>query len=381
MSYSVPDSEPNYKALYIHIPFCKSRCYYCDFTTEAIGFDDPRIDAHIDGLVEALQIAHARAQLREIQTVYIGGGTPSFIGAKRLARLFKTLALSLEESQLSEFTVELNPDSVDEPLLELLAESQVNRISLGVQSLADSELSAIGRAHNSASAKAALQSLLPVIGNVSVDMICGLPGQSEQSFLTSLSELLQFDVSHISVYPLSIEDGTPLAAAYEAGTLMVADDDEQAEMLLAAKQLLASKGFTHYEIASYAKPGFESRHNSAYWTALPYLGLGRGAVGMAYLGGKRIRFDEQGVIEELDTREQAAEDLMLGLRLLEGVPEQLVLKTSQVLASTIECLNSLVLQGLLEHSDGYYRLTASSWLLANQTFGQIWSLAESETSQ
>ena len=375
LGFSVPNSEPNYKALYIHIPFCKSRCFYCDFNTEAVEFSDQRIDAHVESLIESLELASEKGQLSEIQTVYIGGGTPSYIGSLRLSMLFEALANNLDVSQLSEFTVEVNPDSVDGNLLELLNGSAVNRVSLGVQSFDDAELYAIGRAHNSATAQAALQSLLSVVGNVSVDMICGLPGQSEQSFLRGLASLLDYDVSHISVYPLSVEDGTPLATAVHAGKLSVADDDEQAEMLQAARDLLTARGFTHYEIASYAKPGFESKHNTAYWTALPYLGLGRGAVGMAYQGGERLRYDEQGVIERLGIREQVAEDLMLRLRLFEGISESSLTAAAQVLPEAVKCLDSLVEQHLLEHSLGYYRLSASTWLLANQAFARVLALA------
>jgi oxygen-independent coproporphyrinogen-3 oxidase len=368
--YRPPVSDPPYQALYIHLPFCASRCLYCDFESEAVPFDDPRIDAHIDALIRSLDSAGERGLLKAIQTVYIGGGTPSFVGAGRLRRL-----LTAAPETAGEFTLEANPESLTDDVAEVLADSPVNRISIGVQSLNDRELAALGRIHDADAAAAAIARALLVTGDVSIDLMCGIPQQDQASLSNSLSIAAGSGAEHISVYPLTLEEGTPLALAAVDGSVAVADDEEQADMLLMAEEYLAGQGFKHYEIASYARPGRQSRHNRAYWTGVPYIGLGRGAVGMAMVGGRRLRNSEQGAFECLNPTEQAAEDLMLGLRLMEGIADEMVAKAAMLLPAVTSALEELVDAGLLTHEDGRHRLSGNGWLLGNQAFGRIWALA------
>ncbi|MCL2632732.1 MAG: radical SAM family heme chaperone HemW [Coriobacteriia bacterium] len=376
MGFYPPESEPNYKALYMHVPFCRKRCLYCDFVTEAADFADERIDAHVSGLVRDLEKAALRGQLKQIQTVYIGGGTPSFIGASRLKQVFLALQESLDLAAVDEFTVECNPDSVTESMLELFTGFGVNRVSLGIQSFIDSELQALGRVHDARSAVAAIELVQPYVDNISIDLMCGIPLQTAQNLTANLQTAVELGINHISVYPLTVEEGTLLEAAVEAGEVRVADDDTQADLLELCKTLLETAGFTHYEIASFARDGFQSRHNQAYWTGLPYLGLGRGAIGMAMCDGVRVRFSDLEEIERLDNMSQAAEDIMLGLRLMQGVHVGKVNQSRQLLPGLEQCLAELIGSGLIEQQAEHYRLSSQGWLLANMVFGRIWSLAE-----
>jgi len=369
MTFQIPDSEPNYQALYMHIPFCAKRCAYCDFNTEAVTFGDHVIDAHIDELVASLRDAQQRGLTDEIKTIYVGGGTPSYIGAERLQRL-----LDVIDNPVLEFTVEANPDSVDSRFVTVVKDSGVNRISLGVQSFSDQELVALGRIHDSTQAVQAIKSLVEAIENISIDLISGIPEQTVKSLLANLQLAVSLGIPHISVYPLTLEPDTALSEAVAQGKTSIASDDEQAELLEAAADYLEGQGYEHYEIASYARPGYQSKHNRAYWTAQPYLGLGRGAVGMYQVAGIRYRYSEQSVIEELDQREQAAEDLMLRLRLLEGVPVALIEQTCQVLPDADSCLQQLVNFELLEQKNGFLRFTKHGWLLGNEVFRRIWGL-------
>jgi oxygen-independent coproporphyrinogen-3 oxidase len=353
----------------MHIPFCAKRCAYCDFNTEAVAFGDPTIDAHIEGLVALLQDAKQRGLTDEIKTIYLGGGTPSYIGAERLQRLFDAIDIPVLE-----FTVEANPDSVDSRFITVLKDSGVNRISLGVQSFSDQELVALGRIHNSTQAVQAIKSLVEAFENTSIDLISGIPEQTVKSLLANLQRAVSLEIPHISVYPLTLESDTELFEAVAQGKTSIASDDEQAELLEAAADYLEGQGYEHYEIASYAHLGYQSRHNRAYWTAQPYLGLGRGAVGMYQAAGSRYRYSEQGIIEELDPREQAAEDLMLRLRLLEGAPEALVEQTCQELPDALDCLQQLIDLKLLEQKNGFLRFTKHGWLLGNEVFRRIWGL-------
>ncbi|MCL2339445.1 MAG: radical SAM family heme chaperone HemW [Actinomycetia bacterium] len=398
MTFLPPHSDPNYQALYIHIPFCARRCAYCDFLTRAVEDMDSSIDEHLQTLTQSLQASRQRGLLAEIQTVYIGGGTPSFIGSQRLVQLVQTITEVLPPSATPrEFSVEANPESLSADLLAALVPLGVNRLSLGVQSLQDDELRVLGRLHDSQRARWAMRLALGYLDNVSVDLMCGLPGQTAASWQRTLAEISQLAVPHISVYPLTLESGTALALAVDRGELQVADDDIQADFLEQAEAWLSAGGWQHYEIASYARPGYACRHNTAYWSAQPYLGLGRGAVGMAMASAQqsyrehqenrrhqgprqrqeRQRFNDSGILETLNTQQQAAEDLLLRLRLLAGAPDDLVNAARQVLPGLDACLDQLRGWGLLESSEhSQLRLSRTGWLLGNQVFGRIWELVE-----
>lgn len=267
-----------YRALYLHIPFCRAKCLYCDFDSRALtgcALEDA-IGAYCEGLSAQVD-AHGNAgELSEVETVYVGGGTPSLLG-DRLVGLVDRVRAYCEPV---EFTCEANPESFTLDLALALRAAGVTRISLGVQSLDVSELKAIGRVHSAEQALLAIAQAKAAGFSTSCDVMCGLPGQTLDTFAETLRSLVTLNPDHVSVYPLQLEDGTPLARMEEAGETEVPDEDFQAQCMDLAAEVLKEAGYERYEVASYAKPGHRCRHNIAYWTGKPYLGLGRSAASM-----------------------------------------------------------------------------------------------------
>lgn len=267
-----------YRALYLHIPFCRAKCLYCDFDSRALTGCalEEAIGAYCEGLSAQVD-AHGNAgELSEVETVYVGGGTPSLLGG-RLVGLVDYVRSYCEPV---EFTCEANPESFALDLAQALRAAGVTRISLGVQSLNASELKAIGRVHSAEQAMLAIAQAKAAGFSTSCDVMCGLPGQTLDTFAETLRSLVTLNPDHVSVYPLQLEEGTPLARMEEAGEMEVPDEDFQAQCMDLAAEVLEEAGYERYEVASYAKPGHRCRHNIAYWTGKPYLGLGRSAASM-----------------------------------------------------------------------------------------------------
>lgn len=267
-----------YRALYLHIPFCRAKCLYCDFDSRALTGCalEEAIGAYCEGLSAQVD-AHGNAgELSEVETVYVGGGTPSLLGG-RLVGLVDYVRAYCEPV---EFTCEANPESFTLDLAQGLRAAGVTRISLGVQSLNASELKAIGRIHSAEQAMLAVAQAKAAGFSTSCDVMCGLPGQTLDTFAETLRSLVALNPDHVSVYPLQLEEGTSLARMEEAGEMEVPDEDFQAQCMDLAAEVLEEAGYERYEVASYAKPGHRCRHNIAYWTGKPYLGLGRSAASM-----------------------------------------------------------------------------------------------------
>ena len=267
-----------YRALYLHIPFCRAKCLYCDFDSRALTGCalEEAIGAYCEGLSAQVD-AHGNAgELSEVETVYVGGGTPSLLGG----RLVGLVDLVRSYCEPVEFTCEANPESFTLDLAQALRAAGVTRISLGVQSLNASELKAIGRIHSAEQAMLAVAQAKAAGFSTSCDVMCGLPGQTLDTFAETLRSLVTLNPDHVSVYPLQLEEGTPLARMEEAGDVEAPDEDFQAQCMDLAAEVLEEAGYERYEVASYAKPGHRCRHNIAYWTGKPYLGLGRSAASM-----------------------------------------------------------------------------------------------------
>ena len=267
-----------YRALYLHIPFCRAKCLYCDFDSRALTGCalEEAIGAYCEGLSAQVD-AHGNAgELSEVETVYVGGGTPSLLGG----RLVGLVDLVRSYCEPVEFTCEANPESFTLDLAQALRAAGVTRISLGVQSLNASELKAIGRIHSAEQAMLAVAQAKAAGFSTSCDVMCGLPGQTLDTFAETLRSLVTLNPDHVSVYPLQLEEGTPLARMEETGEMEVPDEDFQAQCMDLAAEVLEEAGYERYEVASYAKPGHRCRHNIAYWTGKPYLGLGRSAASM-----------------------------------------------------------------------------------------------------
>lgn len=252
--------------LYVHIPFCRSKCAYCDFYSGPLrSFDEAK---YAEALL--LELSARRREVDEFHTAYIGGGTPSSLHPEVFAPF---LALADGER-----TVEVNPEDITDDYARGLRDVGVNRVSMGVQSLVDGELAAIGRRHDAARAVRAFEILRKAgFDNISLDLMYGLPGQTLESWEKSLHGVLALGPEHLSAYILSYEPGTLLHTRLVAGKIREADDALIGQMYAALCDAASDAGFSHYEISNFARPGFEAQHNSAYWTMTPYLGLGPGA--------------------------------------------------------------------------------------------------------
>jgi putative oxygen-independent coproporphyrinogen III oxidase len=389
--------------LYLHVPFCRSKCAYCDFAS--VPTPSSRLTVAVFRALEAEVRRWGVASLPGvIETVYVGGGTPSLF-ADQVARLLRRVSSELPLRAGAEISVEANPDSVDEKALARVASAGANRISLGVQTLVDAELQLLGRVHSAWQARQAVRIACDLFPEVSVDLICGVPGQTLDSWLTTVAEIARTGVTHVSVYPLSIEDGTPLAELVAEGRVRHPDPDVAAEMMLAAEGVLERAGLKRYEVANYARPGSESQHNMGYWTGHQYAGIGPGAhsmytaatalfigiepdeEGQKILPGARVRTwgsrepeawlaGEGFSFEVLTPAEAAREDLMLGMRLTRGVAASDVEYAGQE-----RVFESLAAEGLVERNgsgrSARWQTTTRGWLLGNEVFGRVWN-AESD---
>ena len=364
-----------YRALYIHIPFCASRCLYCDFTTQACDSDNKKITEYIEDLCLQIRRLSKEGEFAGLKTIYIGGGTPTHIGLSRLTQLIYTLSLSINLDQIEEFTVEANPESLTEAMVRDIWALGVNRLSIGVQSFDDSILELLHRAHDAAGAEKAIEAARTRFENVSIDLMCGIPGQSDASFRESLRRAIELGITHVSVYPLTVEDNTPLARDIRRGRFPQINEDDEARHMELAARILGDAGFTRYEVANYAKPGFESKHNSAYWSGVPYLGIGKSAVTMTQNAERRMRKQDGYVTDDLNPKEMLAEDLMLAMRMSRGIPAKRVTAAEPLLPGTQACFDNLCELGLVRLDNGSYVPTTLGWLCGNELYGRIYDLA------
>ncbi len=303
------------KGLYIHIPFCASKCAYCDFHS-ACG-DESIMDAYCDALLREMKAYEGTS----VDTLYIGGGTPSMLGAERLSRLLE--AINRHFPKIEEATLEANPADDLYEVFKTAKRGGINRISMGVQSGVEEELKVLGRRHrNSHAIKAVEDCLRAGIDNFSLDLMLGIPLQTPQSLEESISFISQLDPQHVSAYILKLEEGTPLFK--NRGNLPLPEEDEVADLYLQMAESLESLGFGQYEISNFAKAGYESRHNLKYWRCEEYIGLGASAHG--FLDGKRYFYprDTEEFIKGMEPIPDGEggtpeERFMLGLRLKEGV--------------------------------------------------------------
>lgn len=275
--------------LYIHIPICRSKCYYCDFSSYPLNrFTEKDLDLYVLALeYELKHLASLGLASTELTSVYIGGGTPALIDPARLVLIMESVVRYFTLANSCELTIELNPSNCTPNLLRGLQKAGFNRYSLGVQSFNDPALLQLGRAHTGEEARAAAQFLRQEVSNLSLDLIYGLPNDSLARWQADLEEVLVLQPDHISLYSLQVEEGTPLARQVAAGLVEQVDDDLQASLWEWTCDRLYPTDYEHYEISNWALPGKESRHNLGYWLYTPYYGVGAGAAG--FLGGQRYR--------------------------------------------------------------------------------------------
>lgn len=369
--------------IYIHIPFCRSKCDYCDFYSLA-GRDD-RMDQYQKALLSHIKETAPLAQDFPVDTIYIGGGTPSYYGAKRLKELLGVIRKLYKVEKDAEVTVECNPDSVDVKSLKILRKAGVNRLSMGMQSANACELERIHRIHTPQQVnEAATAARKAGFTNLSLDLIYGLPGQTMDSWKATVEHALSLIPQHLSCYGLKVEEGTPLAARVAQGEVLP-DDDQQADLYLWTVGRLERAGYPQYEISNFAKPGFASRHNLRYWLTQPYIGFGPGA--HSDFGGRRYSFVRdldayiRGVLqggdiidesEIIPKRERCGEYLMLRLRTVQGINEQEYRSTYFMDFAPLQArLEQFRVQGWAEQTDGRWHFTPKGFLLSNQLIGDL----------
>ena len=316
--------------IYIHVPFCRSKCQYCDFCSQATK-DDNLMDGYLDAICDHIKEAGTLAPGYKVDTIYFGGGTPTFFGADGLAIILTAIRRNFDVDGNAEITFEANPDSVSDRLLHRLRAEGFNRVSLGIQNDNDEMLKKLGRPHTYAQAVTAYHRIRKAgFRNVSIDLMYGLPGQTIQDWAETLDNVLRLNPEHVSCYALKIEEGTPFHEYKEM--LNLPDDDTQADMYLTAVETLRGRGFRQYEISNFCRKGLYSRHNMRYWSGGEYLGFGPSASSdfggkrftltrdlQAYISGIRDGGDIMDEMEEIPMRERAGEYLMLRLRTSTGV--------------------------------------------------------------
>lgn len=364
--------------IYIHIPFCASKCGYCDFYSLS-GCDYLMPEYH-EALITHLEEASRSIKNYEVDSVYFGGGTPTFYGADRLAEILDVLKFNGNLRKDAEVTVECNPDSTTLDSLRLLRDEGVNRLSIGLQSTDDELLRIIGRRHTYSQAVRAIENARSVgFDNISVDLMYGLPTQTGHDWADTLFKTIGLHVEHISCYGLTLEPGTPMYRNYRTSPVLP-DDDEQADMYSYASRLLEHYGYHQYEISNFCAPGYLCRHNMKYWELNDYMGFGPGAhscIGnLRYSYIKDLRKYIAGVkrgsslldeYNQLGTGERASEYVMLGMRTAKGISERDYRVICQADWKPVEKVLQIFLEkGWVVQNGDRWHFTVPGYLLSNE---------------
>lgn len=408
--------------MYVHIPFCETKCPYCDFNTYA-GIER-LIPVYVDALCEEARRWGELLPGHEVRTVFFGGGTPSYLPTGDLRRVMSAVTAGFSLESQAEVTLEANPGDVTQDRAAGWLAAGFNRVSMGVQSFDDDLLTLLGRRHTAAQAVEAFSVLRREgFANRSLDLIFGLPNQTLQQWEDSLEQTLELEPDHVSLYGLQIEEGTPLEAFVRFGKVPRPDDDLAADMYLVARENLAAAGFRHYEISNWALPSMESQHNLIYWRNEPYLGIGPGAHssmlghrfanmksprwyvrslgfevpadGLLNLSGAQPRRPDipdstptqqrqmvangpVDFVEQTTARLELAETMMMGMRLDTGVREQVFrARFGKSLRDMFSSeIDQLIQAGLIEEDTDGIRLSYAGKLLGNEVFGVFVAAAE-----
>ncbi len=377
--------------IYIHIPFCRSKCDYCDFYS--LSGCEGRMDAYQKALLAHIRETAQLARGYQVDSVYFGGGTPSYYGEKRLREILALIRRRFSLAKGAEITVEGNPDSLDPKSLVRLRRAGVNRLSVGMQSADDAQLAALHRPHTFAqTAEAVAAARTAKIKNLSLDLMFGLPGQDLASWQDSVEKALDLHPEHLSCYGLKVEDGTPLAGRVARGETLPGDD-AQADMYLWMVDRLERAGYHQYEISNFAMPGSESRHNLKYWLGREYIGFGPGA--HSDFGGRRYSFlrdldeyiaavlDGGDLIDEselIPKRERSGEYLMLRMRTACGIDEWEYRREYFMNFDPIESkLSFFEHKGLATRNNHRWRFTPQGFLVSNQLIGELLDCQEEAT--
>ncbi|WP_339222736.1 radical SAM family heme chaperone HemW [Paenibacillus sp. FSL W7-1332] len=373
------------EAVYIHIPFCTNKCFYCDFNSYVLK-DQPVMD-YLRALDKEMELTVKANPPGRIKSIFVGGGTPTVLKPDEMEYFLQSVKRHFPEwSDDIEFSMEANPGTTDLEKLSVMREGGVNRISFGVQAFQNSLLTGIGRIHDTDDVYRSLENARRAgFDNMSIDLMFGLPNQTLDMLAESVDKALELGLPHYSIYSLKVEENTLFHTMYQRNQLPLPDEEDELNMYLLLMERMQAAGYKQYEISNFAKPGFESRHNMTYWRNEDYYGLGAGAHG--YIGRQRhvnIKgvnpYNEaanQGLprLESFEvSREEAMEDfLMVGLRVLDGVSrsrfrQQFGISMEEVFAGP---LNKMVGAGLLDSTDDGYKLSSKGILFGNDVFAEF----------
>lgn len=369
-------------AAYLHIPFCEHICFYCDFNK--VFLEGQPVDEYVDAVIKEMAIMKNRHPKEEVSTFYIGGGTPTTLTAKQLDKLLDGVQTYFPLGKNAEFTVESNPESVSFEKFTVMKSHGVNRISMGVQSFNNEILKKIGRIHTAEQVYDCVANADKAgFDNISIDLIFRLPNQTIEDFTRTLQKALELDLPHYSIYALILENKTIFYNLMRQGKLPLPSEDDEADMFQLAMETMEKAGRYQYEISNYAKPGFQSQHNLAYWNNDTYFGFGAGAHG--YIDG--VRYNNHGPIQHfleplrqgespiiyqntLSKQNKMEEEMILGLRTMRGI-DQTLFKTKYGQAVEEIYQNELITlldQKLIKIEGDYIRLTKKGVFLGNEVF-------------
>ena len=379
-------AEPGF-AVYVHWPFCAAKCPYCDFNSH-VRHQPPDQARYAAAFAREIATTADRAPGRTVSSIFLGGGTPSLMEPGTVAAILDTIAAHWTVAPAAEITLEANPSSVEAERFRGYRAAGVNRVSLGVQALNDTDLRLLGRLHDVATARAAIEIARATFPRLSFDLIYARPGQSPEAWAKELREALSLAADHLSLYQLTIEDGTPFAALHRAGKLKTPDEDTAAALYAATLDTAAAAGLPAYEISNHARPGAECRHNLVYWRYGEYAGSGPGAHGRLVLHDGRhatatekspeawlARVEERGdglVVDDLLTPEEEGDEMLLmGLRLAEGID---LARYRTIAGRTLdpEQLADLVHHGMVERTvDGRLRATRAGFFVLDAVVADL----------
>ncbi len=362
------------KGLYIHIPFCIKKCKYCDFTSYS---QCSQKEEYLSALFNEMH----EYKGTDIDTVFIGGGTPSILSPKQIEELMRNVRKNFNLTSDCEISMEANPGTLDADKIRAMYDMGINRVSVGVQSFNDDELNAIGRIHN---ADMAYNNILQLrnagFENINIDIMSALPFQSKQTLLNTLKKTVLLPITHISAYSLILEEGTPLKNEYENGEFTLPSDDEDREMYAITVDFLKKHGFGRYEISNFAKEGYECKHNLKYWKCNEYIGLGVSA--HSYIGNKR--FSNTDNLQEyingakrdiiiLQEHDKISEFMIMGFRTQKGVGEnEFKMRFGKDLKDVYQMeIEKFIKLGLLSLNNGYYSLTDRGFDISNSIMSEF----------
>lgn len=395
--------------IYIHIPFCAKKCDYCDFLS--MRADEGTKREYVNGLIREIELSKDMMKGYKVDTVFIGGGTPSILREDYIEKIMQTLKDNCELSENAEITIECNPGTVNLKKLEAYKKSGINRISFGLQSANDNELRELGRIHDFEGFVESYKLARKAgFNNINVDLMSALPGQTLESYRDTLNKVIELNPEHISAYSLIVEDGTPMEERVEQNLVTLPDEDTEREMYYLTREIALKNGYKRYEISNYAKPGYECRHNEGYWKRVEYLGFGLGAASLYqnkrysnvsnlneyigllldggndedYYGGMVYQDDVWDIQEDtlnilhgknstLSNKDMMEEFMFLGLRMTEGVSEK---KFKMDFGRNIdavygEIIEKLEKQHLLERKEGRIKLTDRGVDISNYVMSEF----------